>query len=85
MSMCGDGDNMSAILSEFKIVLVIAGVLAVTLSAAEWRQAQDVAIYMPPADPYLFSRACASAGPGSTEAAAGNQAAVALDPAEPVH
>ncbi|MGA2498538.1 MAG: hypothetical protein ABSH20_12390 [Tepidisphaeraceae bacterium] len=74
---------MSVILSEFKIVLVIAGVLAITLATAKLRQAQDAPIYLPASDPYLFSRVCASACPGSTEAPAGDLAAVDLEPAEP--
>ena len=73
---------MSAFLAEFKIVLVIAGVLATTLSAAKWRQAQDIPIYLPAADPYLFNRVCAAC-PNPADAAAKDQAVVALDPAEP--
>lgn len=74
---------MTALLSEFKIILVIAGVLAVTLSVARWRQAQDAPIYLPAADPYLYGRVCSSACPGPTSVVPDGASEASLDAEEP--
>jgi hypothetical protein len=65
--MSGECEAMSAILAEFKLILVVAGVLSVTVATAKWRQAEETPMYLPASDPYMFDRVCASACPRPTD------------------
>ncbi|MFI5378105.1 MAG: hypothetical protein ACHRHE_02250 [Tepidisphaerales bacterium] len=73
---------MSAVLAEFKIILVLAAVLSVTLATAKWRQAEETPLYLPASDPHMFDRVCASACRGPADEAAKPLDHTSPDPSE---